>query len=901
MKPVLSALMVATTIVAPISDKSDMSEKSRVEVTAARTEYDTTFANPDGTTTVIMSANPVRVRRGTTWVPADATLERRPDRTIVPRAAVVDMAFSAGGDEPLARIRDGKAYLEMSAPMHLPPPVLAGNTATYPEVLPGTDLVVTASTTGFSEVLVVKNRAAAANPALATLRFGLGGTGLSTRKTRDGGVEVRDRAGTKLLAGPAPTMWDSRQRGQAGPGRASAEGPVEGNRVARLGLSVGAAAVTLRADRDLLTDPGTVFPVFIDPSFDAGKQHRTMVNRSFPTSNSGWFWGRGNPDANEGMGYVSTPEDGTHLKRLYFAYDTSRLRVAGRTIVSATFRTKQVWAYSCNTNRMQVWLSNGVSENTTWNNQPSTSGLPYTERNVATAGRAGCNPGGSMLDFDVENQVIRSVLNNWATTTLMLRAADETSSTGWRRFNHHESTLEVVYNTFPNVPSSPQMISPPVKCGGSVPALDMPIMQVKATDPDGTDNQVKVEFQIWKAGASTWAHRFVTDPGASGATFRQQIPNLANGSWSWIARTTDNQNPNPLTGGWTNWCNFVVDNTAPAPPLVWFDGGTFAVGQDVRFHFTGGGNDVTQYRWAINNDVPSEGPVSVFDGRATVRVRAQGPFLLRVWAYDAAGNRGSPAVWGGGDNPVMAVGGQAQDWWRFDEGTGTTTANQKAPGNGLLTSGGVTWESPGYPLSAGSTMVFNGTNAHGAGMGQPGPVNGNNFTVSVWARPASVTGKRVLIAQDGDSGNASFSLAIQTVAGPKDATGTPGPVAPRLTATLYKPDGTVAFALPSRRIAEAGEWLQGTVTLETLESGDAELHLYTVTETDPSEIDDSGVFGGTFAYSRATSSYLRVAAEAKNWGVAGWFSGAVDEAVAAAGLFDDTQRTQWRYPPVVTP
>ncbi|MFD0479756.1 hypothetical protein ACFQ0B_75140 [Nonomuraea thailandensis] len=44
----------------------------------------------------------------------------------------------------------------------LPKPTLSGDTATYPEVMPGVDLQVTADVDGFSHLLVVKSRAAAA-------------------------------------------------------------------------------------------------------------------------------------------------------------------------------------------------------------------------------------------------------------------------------------------------------------------------------------------------------------------------------------------------------------------------------------------------------------------------------------------------------------------------------------------------------------------------------------------------------------------------------------------------------------------------------------------------------------------------------------------------------------------
>jgi hypothetical protein len=43
--------------------------------------------------------------------------------------------------------------------------------ATYANVLPGVDLKLTADVEGFSQVLVVKDRTAAADPTLATLAF----------------------------------------------------------------------------------------------------------------------------------------------------------------------------------------------------------------------------------------------------------------------------------------------------------------------------------------------------------------------------------------------------------------------------------------------------------------------------------------------------------------------------------------------------------------------------------------------------------------------------------------------------------------------------------------------------------------------------------------------------------
>lgn len=70
----------------------------RVEVVAERTERETVFANPDGVTfTLEKSIVPVRVAQpGGGWAAPDATLERRADGSIGPKAATADVTFSLG-------------------------------------------------------------------------------------------------------------------------------------------------------------------------------------------------------------------------------------------------------------------------------------------------------------------------------------------------------------------------------------------------------------------------------------------------------------------------------------------------------------------------------------------------------------------------------------------------------------------------------------------------------------------------------------------------------------------------------------------------------------------------------------------------------------------------------------
>ena len=142
----------------------------RVEVMSRRTEKMRVFANSTGTTTVEEHAQPIQVRSGAGWVPVDTNLYLGRNATVHPVATVTDLVLSGGGSGPLARLGHNGQELSLSWPAPLKAPSISGDTATYGEVLPGVDLAVRATADGFSELLIVKTRQAASNPALARVR-----------------------------------------------------------------------------------------------------------------------------------------------------------------------------------------------------------------------------------------------------------------------------------------------------------------------------------------------------------------------------------------------------------------------------------------------------------------------------------------------------------------------------------------------------------------------------------------------------------------------------------------------------------------------------------------------------------------------------------------------------------
>lgn len=255
-------------------------------------------AKPDGELTASVNVVPVRVRQAGRWVPVSTRLTHTSGGRLAPVAVPGDaVSFSGGGTGPMAEIAASGTQLALWWPGTLPAPSVSGSSATYPDVLPGVNLVLTATSDaagGFREVLVVTSRAAAADPGLASLSLRVtsaGTTGLS--RVTDGGLVAKMTGGRGWYQADAPVMWDSsyvtRQARSAalkaaataargvgaalagfGIGAKSAvSGPAFGARVAQLGTRVlsGGHVLSLTPDMRMLSSGTTRYPAYIDPGF----------------------------------------------------------------------------------------------------------------------------------------------------------------------------------------------------------------------------------------------------------------------------------------------------------------------------------------------------------------------------------------------------------------------------------------------------------------------------------------------------------------------------------------------------------------------------------------------------------------------------------------------------------
>lgn len=228
--------------VAAVTESAALTQAARtgksVEVTAARTARSTTWAQPDGLMKKRLYSSPIRAKVGGEWKKIDPSLHRT-KQGWEPKATNTRMVFSAGSNgrteerasrstvqrvslvknaatdtgTPLATLYVGATdehAIQLTWPGAVPTPIVDGNRVLYPEIFPGGDLVLTADDNGFGQVLVVKNRAAAADPHVQQMIYGLHSTTLTFRmEPLSGVVSALNAYGDEVAVSPTPLMWDS--------------------------------------------------------------------------------------------------------------------------------------------------------------------------------------------------------------------------------------------------------------------------------------------------------------------------------------------------------------------------------------------------------------------------------------------------------------------------------------------------------------------------------------------------------------------------------------------------------------------------------------------------------------------------------------------------------------------
>ncbi|MEU9220511.1 DNRLRE domain-containing protein [Streptomyces sp. NPDC048376] len=225
----------------PVNEAEAISRAAKsgepVEVTALRAPRSTTWARPDGLMAKQLYSSPVRAKVDGRWTAIDRDLHRTADGW-EPRATNTRMVFSAGSGQraggrasragahrvslvagkaaaaetqtPLATLYVDGYTIELTWPGTVPAPVIDGSRALYPEIFPGADLVLTADDDGFAQLVVLKNRQAAADPRAKALAYGITSPDLTFRLDPVSEILTAESAyGDEVATSPTPLMWDS--------------------------------------------------------------------------------------------------------------------------------------------------------------------------------------------------------------------------------------------------------------------------------------------------------------------------------------------------------------------------------------------------------------------------------------------------------------------------------------------------------------------------------------------------------------------------------------------------------------------------------------------------------------------------------------------------------------------
>lgn len=543
-----------------------------VDITGDTTETRQVFANPNGTFSMHSTVRPVRVRRNGAWVPVDATLRPNADGSLSPVASTVDTAFSGGGAAPLVRLTAPSGSVALYWPAGLPTPTVSGPTATYPGVLPGVDLRMTAEQDGYREVLVVRDATAATNPALAHLHLTAVGTGLTVRPGGNGDLVAAAPDGTPAFYSGSSMTWDSHYDARIGgmpsaddPGSgittpiAVAANPLSAQQVA--GVSSSRTDIVVSPDPAALTGPNVKYPVYVDPQMISTPSQNWLVVSSGPTREV--EFDNSFPAGQVGLCDSSIDSSCNNIgaARTFFQMNTAA--IAGHNGTVAHIWNAQVFVtqtHNYSSAATLVDLEVGTSAPTLWS--MGWGGPPFTYVDQTSASGAG------RIEFGNAGQVAQTAVNNgWSSIVIGLVAPYENDMTYWKKFELDNPELDVTYS-YPPSPAYNPNVSRQVTCTGRVYTPDSrPTLFASAVDNNWTPLNPHLWFHVSNNGGAS----DLTGGGpaivASGTQGGWTVPNpLADGDYNfrvWVDNNPENPSQN-LAAGYNAWFPFTVLGTPPA-------------------------------------------------------------------------------------------------------------------------------------------------------------------------------------------------------------------------------------------------------------------------------------------------------------------------------------------------
>ncbi|MGY0066904.1 RHS repeat-associated core domain-containing protein [Streptomyces sp. QTS137] len=626
----------------------------RVEALSERTETSTTWANKNGSLTTELSAGPVRFEDESTgdWRDVDLDLVGVSGGDVEPKAHPRGLKLAGKTGTPPSSLRagqqakatdlvtlgEGDEQITLQWKGGLPAPKLEGARAEYVNAVPGADVVVEATRTGFEQYVEIKQRPATDG---YTYTLPLKAKGLKVQQQADGSVLFADKKNKKQAVMPAPVMWDATVDERSG--EHTRRVPVA-MKVVTKGSSVD---LVITPDAKFLADPETKYPVTVDPStsalsnvFDTYVQQGETRDWSTDTELD-----LGNPG--------TTNADGTpRTARSFISWNTSPIQDA--LVLNAKL---SLWNFhsgnnvDCKAYPWEVWSTGAASTSSRWTAQPAWTAKKATS--TETKGNASCTaaPDGWI------NADVSTLVQEWASAKatrghMGLRATSESVIAQWKRVNSANATanppkLVVNYNYRPRTGTKQEAGPPYFSYGGAYTVNTLtPTLRDTFVDADG--DKVNGTFQIFDNATNAQVGDVIVSKYVpSGQVTSVAVPAgvLTNGK-TYKFRTS------PYDGahynvGWSAWKTFTVDTQAPSAPSKivstdypsdkWVKG----TGQAGTFTVTPPSADHNWLEWSLDgvtwtkvatNGATTDKPISLAPAR-------DGTHTLQVRAVDKADNK----------------------------------------------------------------------------------------------------------------------------------------------------------------------------------------------------------------------------------------------------------------------
>ncbi|WP_436535954.1 LamG-like jellyroll fold domain-containing protein [Actinoplanes sp. HUAS TT8] len=606
---------------------------NRVEVLGQRTETTQVFVNADGTITEERALAPVRVQTDNKWQDVDLTLVRAADGTVEPRVHARSLRLSGAqagaGEHEIVSLGAGAQRTSISWKGKLPEPVLSGDTATYPDVLRGVDIVVRAQTTGYEQYFVAKDRAALRRIAKLSVPMSTGK--LTAGADKAGGLAFKDGKGRLVGRAQAPEMWDAQVAPLA----------LEHVNRAPVGLRTlpgraGRATMELTADAAFVERADLKFPVTIDPPASLPVAFDAFVQNSYSSDQSG--------TTELKLGHII--DGSAYTARSYLRFGTTG--IWGTRVMSAKLRLWATHSWSCTASSWEAWRTDRADTSTRWAAQPTAREKVGTS--TETKGyNSSCADGYVYVEVGKALQYAADAKT--ADVTVMLRSTSESDTKSWKKFDSseaaHPPVVTITYNAAPGVPTGLAVAPCYSSCGAGAQTSSLrPTLSAKLADGNaGQALRASFELRNKATGAVVAQSGLLTgNPGwTTGSTASWQVTtDLVSGTaYQWRVSASDPY----AAGSATGWTDLTPDTEKPGVPFVSAnlyknDGAPHGgAGQSDTFTFTPAGStgDLAAFVYRLDTDASATTLAATAGTTVTLSPR-DGQRTLTVQAKDRAGN-----------------------------------------------------------------------------------------------------------------------------------------------------------------------------------------------------------------------------------------------------------------------